>query len=79
MKSKLPLFQMTEDASSESTRMMAELLSYDVATQRAGRAVSQHPGGLGDIWGVPMRPDEGFIQLVSVEFRCWLSCIIFLP
>ena len=36
MERKLPLFQMTEDASSEGTRTMAELLSYDVATQRAG-------------------------------------------
>ena len=69
MKRKLPLFQITEDASSEGTRTMAELLSYDVATQRVGRAVSQPPGGLGDLWGVPMRPDEGYIQLVSFASR----------
>ena len=63
----------------EGTRMVEEFLSDGVSAQRAGRAVSQPPGGLGDLWGVLMRPDEVFIQLVSVKFRRWLSCIIFLP
>ena len=70
---------MTEGAPSEGTQMMVEQLSREIATQRAGRVVSQPPGGLGDLWGVLMRPDEVFIQLVSVKFRRWLSCIIFLP
>ena len=79
MQRKLPIFKLTPEAPSEGSRMMAELLSCEVAAQRAGRTVTPPLGGHGDLWGVPMRPDEGFIQLVSVEFWHWLSCIIFLP
>ena len=66
MERKLPLFQMMEDAPSEGTRAMEELLSREFAMQRAVRTVSQPVGGLGDLWRLPMRPDEGYIQVVSL-------------
>jgi len=65
MERRLPLFQMTEDTPSEGTRMVGELLSHEMAAQRVTRAVSVPPGGLGDLWRIAMRPDEGFIQVVS--------------
>ena len=66
MERKLPLFQMTENAPFEGTRMMEEFLSDDVSAQRAARAVSQPPNNLGDFWRVAMRPDEGYINVVSL-------------
>ena len=69
MERKLPLFQMTENAPLEGTRMMEEFISDDVSAQRAGRAVSQPPSDLADYWRVSMRPDAGYIQVVSFVSR----------
>jgi hypothetical protein len=66
MERELPLFRMTEEAPSEGTRMMAEPLSDEAAAQQAIRAVSQPTTNLGDFWRVAMRPDEGYIHVVSL-------------
>ena len=65
MERKLPLFGMTEDAPFEGTRMATELLSQEVSSQRAIRAVSHPAGDHGDLWRLPMHPDKGYIQVVS--------------
>ena len=64
MERKLPLFQMTGVAPYEGTRTV-EFLSDGVSAQRAGRAVSQPPSDLADYWRVSMRPEAGYIQVVS--------------
>jgi len=69
MERKLPLFQMTGDASFEGTRMVEEFLSDGVSAQRAGRAVSQPLSNLADYWRVSMRPDAGYIQVVNFVSR----------
>ena len=68
MERKLRLFQMTGDAPYEGTRMV-EFLSDDVFAQRAGWAVSQPPSDLVDYWRVSMRPEAGYIQVVSFISR----------
>ena len=68
MERKLPLFQMTRDAPFEGTRMV-EFMSDGVSAQRAGRAVSQPPSDLADFWRVSMRPEAGYIQVVSFFSR----------
>ena len=68
MERKLPLFGMMKDAASEGTQMATELLSQEVALQRAIRAVSHPAGGHGDLWKLTMRPDEGYIQVVCFVF-----------
>jgi len=78
MERRLPLFKMTEAAPSEGSRMMAELLSREIATQRAGRTVAPPPSGLGDLWSIPIRPDERYTRLVGVVSRYWLCRIVFL-
>ena len=65
MERKLPLFGMTKDAAFEGTRMAAEPLSQEVTSQRAIWAVSHPAGGHEDLWRLPMRPDKGYIQVVS--------------
>ena len=69
MERKLPLFQMTGDAPYEGTRMVEEFLSDSVSAQQAGRAVSQPPSDLVDYWRVSMRPEAGYIQVVSFVSR----------
>ena len=69
MERKLPRFQMTGDAPFEGTRMVEEFLSDGVSAQRVGRAVSQPPSDLADYWRVSMRPDAGYIQVVSFVSR----------
>ena len=69
MERKLPLFQMTGDALYEGTRMVEEFLSDGVSAQRVGRAVSQPPSDLADYWRVSMRPEAGYIQVVSFVSR----------
>ena len=69
MERKLPLFQMTGDAPYEGTRMVEEFLSDGVSAQRAGRAVSQPLSDLADYWRVLMRPEAGYIQVVSFVSR----------
>jgi hypothetical protein len=66
MERKLPLFQMTGDAPFEGTRMMEEFLFDDVSAQRAARVVSQPLNNLADYWGVSMRPDAGYINVVNL-------------
>jgi hypothetical protein len=79
MERKLPLFQMTEDAPSEGTRTTEEFLSREIAAQRATRAVSLPPSGLGDLWRIAMRPDKGYIHVVSlVPQPRWKYCFPFL-
>ena len=77
MERKLPLFKLTQEAPSESSRMMVELLSREIAAQRAGRTVAPPPSGLGDLWEIKMCPDEGYIQLVSFVSRHRLSASFF--
>ena len=69
MERKLPLIQMMGDTAFEGTRMVEKFLSDGVSAQRAGRAVSQPPCNLADYWRVSMRPDAGYIQVVSFVSR----------
>ena len=77
METRLPLFKMIEEDPSKGSRMMAEMLSREIATQRAGRTVAPPPVGLGDLWEIKMCPDEGYIQLVSFVSRHRLSASFF--
>jgi hypothetical protein len=71
MERKLPLFKLTPEAPFEGSRMMAELLSLEFAAQRAGCTVAPPPTGLGDLWGIKMRPEAGYIQLVKSVSKHW--------
>ena len=76
MERKLPICKLTRAAPSEGSRMMEELLSHEIAVQRAGRVVGASPNSLGKLWRIAMRPDEGYIQVVSVVPRLWSFRII---
>ena len=41
--------------------MMEELLSHDVAAQRANLMVSQFPSNPAELWVIKMHPEVGYI------------------
>ena len=43
MERRLPIYQLTPQAASEGSRMVAKLLTHDVAAQRAKHMVSRFP------------------------------------
>jgi len=61
MERRLPLNKLTPEAPSEGSWMMGELLSHEISAQRAGRTVAAPPTGLEDLWGIKMRPEEGYL------------------
>ena len=72
MERKPPLHKLTSEAPFEGSRMMEEPLSHEVAAQRAGRTVAPPSIGLGDLWGIKMHPEAGYIQLVKSVSKHWL-------
>jgi len=48
---------------------MEELLSHEVATQRARHTVAAPPSNPGDLWAIKMHPEAGYIQLVRIAFN----------
>ena len=66
----LPIFELTLEAPAEGSRMSNELLSHDAAAQRARSTVAQFPSNSEDLWKIKMRPEKGYISLVSPDFDC---------
>ena len=72
MEKKVLLHKLTLEAPSKGSQMMEELLSHEVTTQTVGRTMAPPPTGLGDLWGIKMRPETGYIQLVRSISKHWL-------
>jgi len=67
---RLPIFDLTPEAAAEGSRMSSELLSLDAAAQTARSAVARFPSDPEDLWKIKMRPEKGYISLVSPDFDC---------
>jgi hypothetical protein len=72
----LSIFKLTPGVRASSSRTSVELLPRDVAAQRARSAVAEFPNDPEDIWRIKMRPEPGYISLVSLdsEFVVVLCC-----
>ena len=68
MERRLAIYQLTPKAVPEGSRMSRRLLSHDAAAQRAKSAVVNFPSDSGELWKIKMRPEEGYISLVSLAF-----------
>ena len=66
MERRLAIFQLTPEAAPEGSQMSRRLLSRDTATQRAKSTVANFPSVSGDLWKIKMRPEEGYVHLVSL-------------
>ena len=75
MERRLAIYQRMPKAASAGSRMVAELLTHDVAAQRAKRTVSQFPSNPTDLWLIKMRPEVGYVQLLRIAFNYRWFCV----
>jgi hypothetical protein len=70
MERRLAIFELTPEAAAVGSRMSNVLLSLDAAAQRAKSAVAHFPSEPEDLWSIKMRPEDGYISLVSLASDC---------
>ena len=66
MERALPIFNLTPGKASGS-RMAVELFPQNTAARRARYAVAEFPNDPEDLWRIKMRPELGYISLVSLD------------
>ena len=75
----LPIFDLTPEARASGSRMLLMLLPHDVAARRARNAVAEFPDNPEDLWKIKMRPEAGYLYLVSSSFNSLPICAPPLP
>ena len=65
----LPIFDLTPEAPASSSRTSLVLLPRDVAARRAKNAVAEFPDNPSDLWEIKMRPEMGYLSVVSSSFN----------
>ena len=79
MERKLPIFELTLEASYEGSRTSNMLLPHNVTARREKSAVAEFPDNPDDLWKVKMRPEAGYISVVSLSFNSLSICATLLP
>ena len=79
MERKLPIFELTLEAPYEGSRTSNVLLPHNVAARRAKSAVAEFPDNLDDLWKIKMRPEKGYLSLVSLGFNSLSILCCFFP
>ena len=69
MERALPIFQLTPGSRVEGLRTSSKLLPHTTAARRAKYAVADFPQNPEDLWRIKMRPEPGYISLVSFGFK----------
>ena len=78
MERKLPIFELTLEAPYEGSRMSNVLLPHNIAARRAKSVVAEFPNNPADLWKIKMRPEAGYISVVSLSFNSLsISCYFF--
>ena len=55
------------------------LLPRGIAARRARNAVAEFPNDATEMWEIKMRPEPGFLSLVSLDFDPLSICVIPFP
>ena len=74
MERALPIFELTPGSKVEGSRTSSKLLSHTNAARRAKYAVADFPQNPEDLWRIKMRPEPGYISLVSFDSEFAVSC-----
>ena len=78
MERRLPIFELTLEAPYEGSRTSNVLLPHNVAARRAKSVVAEFPNNPDDLWKIKMRPEAGYISVVSLSFNSLsISCCFF--
>ena len=72
----LPIFQLTPGSQVEGSRTSFKLLSHTATARRAKYAVAEFPQNPEDLWRIKMRPEMGYISLVSFDFESAVCCVV---
>ena len=75
----LPIFDLTPKAPYAGLRTSNVLLPRDVAAWRAKSAVAEFPDNPNELWEIKMRPESGYISVVSLSFNSLSICATRLP
>src|SRR6185295_6052922 len=75
----LPIFQLTPGSQAEGSRTSFKLLSRTITARRAKYAVAEFPHDPEDLWRIKMRPETGYISLVSFDSEFIVSCVAPFP
>jgi len=59
----------------EGSRTSFKLLSHTTIARRAKYAVAEFPHDPEDLWRIKMRPETGYISLVSFDFESGVCCL----
>ena len=74
----MPIFDLTPEAPYTGSRTSNVLLPHDVAARRAKSAVEEFPVNPDDLWEIKMRPETGYLSVVSLSFNSLsISCCFF--
>jgi hypothetical protein len=75
----LPIFNLTTEAPSAGPRTSYVLHPRDVAARRARNAVTEFPDNPYNLWEIKMRPETGYLYVVSSSFNSLSICATPLP
>ena len=74
MERALPIYELIPGAPASGSRTAVELLSRTAAARRTKYAVAEFPHDPVDLWRIKMRPEPGYISLVSCSFEFVTFC-----
>ena len=60
----------------EGSRTSNKLLSRTAAARRVRYAVAEFPQNPEDLWRIKMRPEPGYISLVSFDRKFGVCCVL---
>ena len=75
----LPIFGLTPGVPASGSRTSTVLLPRGIAARRARNAVAEFPDDANDLWEIKMRPEPGYISVVSLDFNPLSICVIPFP
>src|SRR6185437_11995325 len=67
MERALSIFKLTPGTQASGPRTAVELLPRNTAARRVRYAVAEFPNDPEDLWRIKMRPEPGYISLVSLD------------
>ena len=75
----LPIFGLTLGVPDSGSRTSMVLLPRGIAARRARNAVAEFPDDANDLWEIKMRPEPGYLSVVSLDFILLSICVIPFP
>ena len=75
----LPIFGLTPGVPASGSMTSMVLLPRGIAARRARNAVAEFPDNANDLWEIKMRPEPGYLSVVSLDFNSLSICVIPFP